>query len=118
MLYSVDHFFVKFGWGNIAGGLFAVMVTLFIFFDNSRYPKKGWVKGIPETTEFLSEVRKIEQLQLADKNSFTVLKLDNYQAPFFIPTAIIGSRNKDAKHLLREQLPPENKNRFVSPERQ
>ena len=118
LLYSVDHFFVTFGWGTLAGGLFAGMVTLFIFVDNSRYPKKGWVEGIAETTVFLSEVRKIEQLHLADKNAFTVLKLDNYQAPFFIPTAIIGSRNKDAKHLLREQLPTENQNRFVSPDRQ
>ena len=117
LLYSVDHFFVTFGWGTIAAGLFAGMVTLFVFVDNSRYPKKGWVEGMPETAEFLSEVRKIEQLHLADTNSFTVLKLDNYQTPFFIPTAIVGSRNKDAKHLLKEQLPAENQSRFVSPDR-
>lgn len=117
LLYTVDGLFARYGFNKFLIGTFALLIGAIIIHDNIRHPRKQKVEPIPETRLFLGEVHRLEQIGLKEKNQNVVLRLDNYQSPFFVPQAVVGSRADDARRLNNADLPVEYRNSFVADEK-
>jgi len=115
-LYAADRLIYMYSGYKKGIFLFVTLTLLLIVFDNIKEPSKREVTVMPDTREFLAAVYQFEQLELDKKNQFVVLKLDNYQRPFFLPHAKVGSKKSDAVQIGKKNIPPSLKSKFlVSP---
>ena len=117
LLYTIDGLFIRYGCNQVISIVFAAMLSTIIIHDNIRHPRKHTVEPIPETRDFLNNVYRLEQLRLEADNQQVILRLDNYQSPFFVPQAVVGSRADDARRLNNVDLPADYRNSFVADEK-
>ena len=115
LLYTLDSLFVRYGSHRFFIGAFAVMLGIIIIHDNIRYPGKHRVEPVPETSEFLNEVYRFEQMGLKPRNEQVFLRLDNHRTAF-VPQVVVGSRAGDAIRLYRADLPAEYQSPFLADE--
>lgn len=113
MLYAVDRWFTIYGCGTIGGIVFPVLLLLLVGADNIRHPQKYGVT-LPEGAQaFVEDVHAIEQLPLKADKTYVVLRLINPKMPFFQTTAIVGSREKDARRLAASDLPTAHRSVYL-----
>ena len=121
LLYAADRVIRMYSIKKTGISLFVLLTLFLIVIDNIKDPSKRKVTVIPDTRDFLAKVYQFEQLELEKRNQFVVLKLDNYQRPFFIPQARVGSREPNALQIGSKDFPPSLKTKFLVnpvPERQ
>ncbi len=114
LLYLADGLFHRFGENKVVSAVFALLLCVFIYVDNSRFPDKYSIEPIPDTNVYVQAIHTMEMQGLKEKNQYVIMRQYNHQHPFFHPWVQVGSRRADATQILYQDFPPEEQNKYIS----
>ncbi len=113
ILFTLDRLLSTFSPRRISGVLVVGLLFAFVTLDNIANPYKGREKILPNIPPFVRTIHAVEQLKLARKNEYVIVKTDNVMPGFLSPMVRVGSRNPTARRLGRKDVAVVSGKQFI-----
>ncbi|MBU1567579.1 MAG: hypothetical protein KJ630_18380 [Proteobacteria bacterium] len=91
----------------------AVMFCCLVLFDNIRHQEKGRIDLMPTIPDFVKTIYLVEQLELAKKNQYVLVKTDNLIPGYMPPMVRVGSWQDNAQRLSPKEIPIASGKQFI-----
>lgn len=104
ILYTLDKLITLWSTVPVINLIIPLILVLIVWVDNVRHPAKRYKKIMTNIPPFLETIHNAEQLQLAEKNEYVVVKTDNVIPGALNPMVRVGSLQPDAKRLKRKDI--------------